>query len=201
MATDAVGLSPLVAGLSWTTSLGNNFTVGEPPDLGLPDVRSSSGAGIAACDGGPGAECGPSSGTASKISAASSALAEDILAHAKAADNSGNAQLLRQSQQPEETYRTSPSRQLHGTSSSVGTEEGTNALVSGGSQAVSVAAVSVSEDSAEPPAATAVWMPSLELSKRELGTGVVVGVAAFSSGDAIHALGMLFLDQPTKSEL
>ena len=202
MAADAVGLSPLIAGFSWTTNLANTFTVGEPPELGLPDVRSSSDLSETACSAAAEEGCSASGNNSS--STASSNLAAGILAHAKDV-HAGAAQ-------QQQTGTTSPERQLlqegsidASSSNDAGRSNGDGVTVTG-SQTVSVASgsqtsASDAEELVEAPAATAVWMPTMQLTKQEMGTGVVVGVAAFSSGDAIHALGMLFLDQPTKSEL
>jgi hypothetical protein len=72
-------------------------------------------------------------------------------------------------------------------------------LVGGqGQQAVNLAQPVIQESESKP-VATAVWLPGLTLTKEQLGTGVLVGAAAFSSSSHIHSLALLILERPLQA--
>lgn len=180
--TDAGGLTAPIAGLQFTTTRGLEFTLGTPPrDLApllpqWPAGSNSQGSG-SSTGGGRGIDRGPGRRmladvqvTQPPVLATSAGTASGLTTDGSSSSSSSQPPVLVEGQ-----------------------------LLGGqGQQAVNLAQPLIQESESKP-VATAVWLPGLTLTKEQLGTGVLVGAAAFSSSSHIHSLALLILERPLQA--
>jgi len=185
--TDAAGLTAPIAGLQFTTTRGLEFTLGTPPrDLAplLPQWPAGSN----------GQGSGSSTGGGREI------------------DRGPGRRMLADGQMPQPPVLATSAGTASGMSTDGGRSSSSSSsssskppvlvegqLVGGqGQQAVNLAQPVIQESESKP-VATAVWLPGLTLTKEQLGTGVLVGAAAFSSSSHIHSLALLILERPLQA--